>query len=91
MINHCILWQIKLNNKFYNLELDICLQILLALFNNDKTYSKFIIMIINNLRVTYTSMINEENIKFLDPAKSQKKLIYALKLTEIITVKNLLI
>jgi hypothetical protein len=36
-------------------------------------------------------MINEVNIKFLDPAISQKRLIYALKLTEIITVKNLLI
>jgi hypothetical protein len=36
-------------------------------------------------------MKNEENIKFLDPAISQKRLIYAFKLTEIITVKNLLI
>jgi hypothetical protein len=49
------------------------------------------IILIYNLRVTYTSMINEVNIKFLAPAISQKRLIYALKLTEIITVKNLLI
>jgi hypothetical protein len=32
-------------------------------------------------------MISEENIKFLDPAISQKRLIYAFKLTEIISVK----